>query len=211
MPLILRYMHPNDVPQVVFLDQVSFPDPWPYRSYMFEINESRISYMVVLEDMAVSVPVVAPRRSLIDWLLRRPLVVTPTHTGNIVSYGGLWNITEECHISTIASQPQVRGRGYGEVALAAMVMKALALNSEYIILEVRVSNRVAQLLYEKYGFVTVNTQRKYYQDGEDAFLMRLELGEQQTKDRLRLLYDQLKVRVPFEDRYSFEKHPRLQT
>jgi ribosomal-protein-alanine N-acetyltransferase len=208
MPLILRYMHPNDVPQVVLLDQVSFPDPWSYRSYMFEINESKVSHMIVLEEVGTLAPMVAPRRSFFDWLMRRHPQAPPAINGTIVSYGGLWNIEEEAHISTIASQPQLRGRGYGEIALVGMVMKALALRAEYIILEVRVSNRVAQSLYEKYGFTTVNTQRKYYQDGEDAFLMRLDLTES-AQAHVRTLYAHLQKRVPFEDRYSTVKHPRL--
>ena len=72
--------------------------------------------------------------------------------GGILGYGGIWNIADEAHISTIATHPTHRGNGYGEILLAGIVGKALQLGAGYIVLEVRVSNQVAQRLYEKYGF-----------------------------------------------------------
>ena len=49
-------------------------------------------------------------------------------------------------------------------------------------LEVRVSNTAAQALYAKWGFLTVGRRRGYYQDnGEDALLMTLFLGEPENE------------------------------
>jgi ribosomal-protein-alanine N-acetyltransferase len=43
-----------------------------------------------------------------------------------------------------------------------------------VTLEVRASNRAAQQLYAKLGFIEVGLRRAYYQDnGEDALLMTL--------------------------------------
>jgi ribosomal-protein-alanine N-acetyltransferase len=41
---------------------------------------------------------------------------------------------------------------------------------------VRVSNDRAIQVYEKNGFITVNKRKKYYEDGEDAYLMVKPLG-----------------------------------
>jgi ribosomal-protein-alanine N-acetyltransferase len=205
MTLTLRYMRPSDVPAVVEIDALSFPDPWPLRSYMFEVNESRISHMCALTlDEAPPSPT---EQSLIDRLLRRKPV--PARAETIAAYGGLWCIGEEAHISTIAAHPQLRGRGYGEIVLAGMLLRALALHAEYAVLEVRVSNRIAQNLYQKYGFVIVDVTRKYYRDGEDAFLMRLELTQPDAAETLQARYDQLQQRCPFNDEYSRISHPRL--
>lgn len=205
MTLTLRYMHPDDVTAVVEIDAQSFPDPWPLRSYMFEINESRISHMCSLILSDAEIP--APEPGLIDRLLRRQ--PTPTQGDMLAAYGGLWCIAEEAHISTIATHPRLRGRGYGEIALAGMLMRAVALHAEYVVLEVRVSNRIAQNLYQKYGFVMVDVTRKYYRDGEDAFLMRVELTHAPNVELIQTRYAQLQARVPFVDDYSHVSHPRL--
>jgi len=38
-------------------------------------------------------------------------------------------------------------------------------------LEVRVTNHPARLLYEQFGFKPIRLLLRYYQDGEDAYLM----------------------------------------
>ncbi len=205
MTLTLRYMRPSDVPAVVEIDAQSFPDPWSIRSYMFEINESRISHMCSLIVSEVEIPASEP--GLIDRLLRRKNPTT--RSDMIAAYGGLWCIAEEAHISTIATHPRLRGRGYGEITLVGMLLRAMALHAEYVVLEVRVSNRVAQNLYHKYGFVIVDVTRKYYRDGEDAFLMRVELTNPASVEVIQTLYAQLQARVPFIDDYSRVRHPRL--
>jgi ribosomal-protein-alanine N-acetyltransferase len=49
--------------------------------------------------------------------------------------------------------------------------------TDEIYLEVRVSNETAVRMYEKsLGFQIKSRLRAYYRDGEDAYLMALELG-----------------------------------
>lgn len=208
MSLLLRYMYPHDVTQVAEIDAQSFPEPWPVRSYMFEINESRISHMccLILNDPQLTNLVPVPTSWMDRLLRRRP---NAEHEEVVAAFGGLWCIAEEAHISTIASHPKLRGRGYGEIVLAGMLQRALELHAEYVVLEVRVSNRVAQNLYQKYGFVTIDVVRKYYRDGEDAFVMRLELTNPANVELVQVHYEQLQRRVPFSDNYSRVKHPRL--
>lgn len=206
MPLTLRYLHMDDVDQVVTLDEQSFPDPWTNRSYLFEINQSNISFMCVLVNSEAALP--PPSTSWWQRLLGRR---SPAYEAQVmvVAYGGLWCITEEAHVSTIASHPQFRGHGYGEIALVGMLLRALELDATYTVLEVRVSNLVGQALYHKYGFVTTDTNRKYYRDGEDAFAMRLDFTPDAIA-RVRALYEQLQERTPFDNQFSFILHPRLQ-
>lgn len=110
------------------------------------------------------------------WQRLRPLT-PPPQTHQLVSYGGLWRMLDEAHISTIASHPEYRGQGYGEIALVAMMRRSAQIGAGYIVLEVRVSNTVAQNLYRKHGFKLHATKTRYYRDNnEDAFDMRLELS-----------------------------------
>lgn len=50
--------------------------------------------------------------------------------------------------------------------------------AQYVSLHVRVSNQAAIHLYrDTLGFKTEKTEDKYYADGEDAYCMKLDLGE----------------------------------
>jgi ribosomal-protein-alanine N-acetyltransferase len=167
--LTLRYMTSRDIPDVVEIDRQSFDMPWSARSYTFEIGESTYSHMVVLETRTE-----ATRAGMARLWRRSPRDEAVLALG---AYGGLWFIAGEAHISTIASAPLQRGRGWGELVLAAMIRRSITLHATHVVLEVRVSNAVAQRLYVKYGFQTVGVKPHYYSNnGEDAYDMRLELA-----------------------------------
>ncbi|MDQ7033964.1 MAG: ribosomal protein S18-alanine N-acetyltransferase, partial [Anaerolineae bacterium] len=127
----------------------------------------------------------------------------------IVGYGGLWKIAEEAHISTIATHPDYRGRKLGEILLAGMIRRAIVLHARYVVLEVRVSNTVAQNLYHKYGFKMHGIKKNYYHhDHEDAYDMRLDLSGAAIAT-FKQQYRHLQQHNPFRDRYSRTPHPRL--
>jgi len=66
---------------------------------------------------------------------------------------------------------------------------AVAMNAEWLTLEVRASNLAAQKLYEKYGFRRAGVRRRYYSDNnEDALIMWTErLKDRIVRDRLAVL------------------------
>ncbi len=81
-------------------------------------------------------------------------------------------MVDEAHISTLASHPDWRGQGVGELLLLAMIDRAAEIGGEVVTLEVRVTNNVAQALYQKYGFQVAGRRKGYYSDnGEDALIM----------------------------------------
>lgn len=211
MSLTLRYMQFGDIRQVATIDVMCFDPPWSYESYAFEINESNVSHMVVLEKIAgAAQPEPARRQSFLERLRGkgRPSISTLDGTGAVLGYGGLWKIEGEAHVSTIAIDPSWRGNGYGEILLAGMFGKALQLNAEFIVLEVRVSNSVAQSLYSKYGFSRVRRRKNYYRgDNEDAWDMRVAL-DRDTRHRFERLYEKLRLQHGFLDSYSRKPHPR---
>ncbi len=202
MSLTLRYMRLGDIPEVAVIDQHSFDPAWTARSYQFEIGESTYSFMVVLEYEDAKI---APGwRRLVPGL-------NGSHTDDrrIVGYGGLWNIMDEAHVSTIATHPEYRGRGWGEIVLAGMIGRALQLQAEYMVLEVRVSNVVAQSLYLKYGFKTIGTKPKYYHNNnEDAFDMRLNLDHRYYRAHFEERYAKLIEQHGLIDQYSMVDPPR---
>lgn len=204
MTLNLRYMTMRDIGQVVEIDRAAFSTPWSARSYAYEVGESAHSHMVVLE-RSIEQPN-GGLRKLVQQMLGRANGSHPAQ--RIIAYGGLWRIMDEAHISTIASHPDVRGSGYGELMLASMIRRSIVLGAAYIVLEVRVSNTVAQNLYTKYGFRTVDTKRGYYHDNnEDAYDMRLNLTNYAMVERFEAQFRVLKQRMGFHDAYTETPRP----
>ena len=79
-------------------------------------------------------------------------------------YADVW------HLMNIAVDPAVRRQGVGTALLEQMVSRA-GEDASYT-LEVRPSNATAIALYERFGFRSAGTRRRYYHDtGEDAVIM----------------------------------------
>lgn len=203
--LTLRYMQVSDIPEVVVIDTASFNPPWPESSYRFELHESNITHMAIVEKQEIR-PVQGWRQFFSKLRGEKP---TLQAQGVVVAYGGLWQIADEAHISTIATHPDYRGRKYGEIVLAGLLGTALRLNAAYVVLEVRVSNQIAQGLYRKYGFEIHGVKREYYHhNNEDAYDMRVNL----TADYAVWFQKQLArlgQEIHFVDKYTTTPHPRL--
>lgn len=75
------------------------------------------------------------------------------------------------HITTIGVAPEHRRRGLAERLLthAEKALRQRRINT--VMLEVRVSNIAAQSLYRSFGYSVVQRIGKYYNNGEDCFLM----------------------------------------
>jgi ribosomal-protein-alanine N-acetyltransferase len=172
----------NDLLQVNEIDREAFPTQWPPPNYQHEL-QNRVAHYIVLCDDTRRAPVtpVAPAGGRLARLLRRlPWRRTDapsphTSTAYIVGFSGIWIMAGEAHITNIAVRREYQGRGLGELLLIATIDLSSSLNASFLTLEVRVSNRVARGLYEKYGFAETGQRRGYYLDNrEDAAIMSTE-------------------------------------
>jgi ribosomal-protein-alanine N-acetyltransferase len=194
---IIREMRLADVPQVVAIDRASFTLPWTAGHYEFEVSNRDSSHMVVLEaaNLAPSGP-----NGLRGFLSR---LLAPQSPATIVGYGGYWLIAGEVHISTIATHPDFRSRGLGELLLVGMLLRAIELGGAYSVLEVRESNLTAQRLYEKYEYKVVGRRNGYYRDNnEDALLMEVRPIDGGYITRLKQRLEALRERVTFVDQFT---------
>ena len=92
--------------------------------------------------------------------------------GQLIGYCGCWQILEEAHITNIAVSPDYRRKHIGEALLTTIIDECYRNMAKYITLEVRVGNKPAIALYEKYGFKSLGVRKGYYQDNnEDALIM----------------------------------------
>jgi [ribosomal protein S18]-alanine N-acetyltransferase len=198
-------MEIGDLPQVNEIDREAFPTQWPAPNYHHEL-QNRVAYYIVLCDDTRQAPTAEtpPRPGKFARLLKRlfsgdgaPSAETSTPQ-YIVGFSGIWMMAGEAHITNIAVRPEYQGRGLGEMLFIATIDLALHLNAAFLTLEVRVSNLVAQRLYEKYGFTRTGLRRSYYLDNhEDAVIMSTEvIASPAFQERFKKLRDDLARKLP---------------
>lgn len=172
-------MEQTDVPEVSRVERRCFENPWPASAYRRELRNPRQNYYVVLRaGGGAGGPLAVPARHGEGFLSRLPLLhlqrkSAPVPEGpHIAGFAGMWSVYDEAHITTIGVDPAYRGRGFGELLLLAMFDEAVRRAATWLTLEVRVSNDVAQRLYDKYGMSIQGIRKRYYSDnGEDAYVM----------------------------------------
>jgi len=86
---------------------------------------------------------------------------------------GVKTSSESVRILMIAVSEKQRRLNIGSALLNNFLRKILIQNINHVELEVKKSNNGAIEFYQKNKFVIVDTIPKFYQNGEDAFTMRL--------------------------------------
>ncbi len=169
--LRLRRATPDDLPEVVRIENASFSSPWTEQSLREELSGRIGSHFFVAE------------------LDDRP-----------VGYVGAWMFAGETHICTIAVEPACRRCGLAELMMLTMMREAREYANPYMILEYRVTNTGAAALYDKLGFAYVHRRRGYYQDtNEDAIVAAIENLEAPAQvERLQRLHEQWLERYDYE-------------
>ena len=94
----------------------------------------------------------------------------------IVGFAGIIPVLDEADISNIVVNKKYRNQKIGSLILEALLNMAVSLNIKNINLEVRQSNIPAIKLYEKFGFEVCGIRKNYYNNTEDAILMRKSLS-----------------------------------
>ena len=135
-------MSQNDLDAVNAIEMQAFQDPWSKQDFINELESNPYSCIYVKEI-----------------------------NGEVVAYVDLWIAYENAEIANIAVKKEFLHQGIASELMQYCLQKILQSKCENFTLEVRVSNINAIKLYEKFGFQTVSKRKKYYADGEDAYLM----------------------------------------
>ncbi|MDR1922394.1 MAG: ribosomal protein S18-alanine N-acetyltransferase [Candidatus Adiutrix sp.] len=86
-----------------------------------------------------------------------------------------WLIASEAHLLNLTVALPFRRMGLARRLIAAMASLGRNARAEKIFLEVRPSNVAAVSLYKSAGFTAEGLRPGYYEDGEDALLMTLDI------------------------------------
>jgi [ribosomal protein S18]-alanine N-acetyltransferase len=97
-------------------------------------------------------------------------MVTPA--GEMVGFAFVMvNENNAAHLTTVGVAPEHRRRGIAARLLEHIEDSLRERDIGTLMLEVRVGNTAAQELYRRIGFTTVQRIGRYYNNGEDCFLM----------------------------------------
>ncbi len=145
--ITIRDMTLDDVPAVGVLEHKLFPiDAWPVQMFLDELSQPETRHYLVAEG-----------------------------SDGIVGYAGLMCIEPIADVQTIAVVPDYEGRGIGSTLLTHLIDEARQRGAADVLLEVRADNPRAQQLYVRFGFEQIHIRPRYYRDGVDALIMRLQL------------------------------------
>lgn len=86
-----------------------------------------------------------------------------------------WLVADEFEVHFVATQPEWQRRGLAALLLDHLLAEVRGEGAMAALLEVRRGNEPAQALYRSRGFEVVAERRGYYDDGEDALVMRCAL------------------------------------
>ena len=136
----IRPMTRDDLAAVVPMEVEIYPQPWSEQVFRDELARNDRRYVVAEAGR------------------------------EIVGYAGLMLVDEDAHVTTIAVRPEARSRGLGTRLMLEIVDAALAADARHLTLEVRLSNRPARELYQRFGLAPVGVRKNYYRD-EDALIM----------------------------------------
>lgn len=154
--ITLRTIDKSLLPQVLELDRICFDGLWTEEGYQREIDSPNSELIAITID------------------------------NHLIGYGCFWAIVDEAHITIIGIHPDYQRQGLGKLILLALLDRACQREMKHATLEVRISNRSAISLYEKFQFKVAGQRKKYYADtGEDALI--LWRGGLQTADSQNML------------------------
>lgn len=94
--------------------------------------------------------------------------------GRVIGYVAAVSRKGEGLILSLAVDPERRRRGLGQ-SLMETTLRYLSSTARRVYLQTSVNNAAAIALYEALSFVTVKRLRRYYPNGDDAYLMTLDL------------------------------------
>jgi ribosomal-protein-alanine N-acetyltransferase len=139
----------GDLDQIVAIERASFPNPWSAEMFDEELD-NRLCHIFVAREQ------------------------TPAGV-RVIGYVCFWLFLAEMHLLNIAVDPAARRQGMGAALLSHALDFAAAKGAKMVFLEVRRGNDAAQAMYRRYGFRSMGVRPRYYEDGEDALVMLLEV------------------------------------
>lgn len=154
LQFVIRQANVADLEHIISINKQTLPENYPSYFFLEHLRDFGKAFFVAEVEGEV-VGYIMPR---IEW--------------GMSNLKQLPSFLKKGHVVSIAVKSPFRGKGVGGSLLDNSMQRMREdYGAEEVYLEVRVSNSPAIHLYEKKGFKKVKVLRRYYMDGEDAYLM----------------------------------------
>jgi len=154
---VIRRCEEQDLPMVIDINMAALPEH--YSDYFFES---------ILRELPEAFIVAENDSKIVGYIMCK----IEFGFSNFRKLG----FVKKGHVVSVAVLEDHRNKGLGKALMLEGINGSMHKKSDEIYLEVRVSNTGAVKMYERLGFETKSRLRSYYRDGEDAYLMALELN-----------------------------------
>ena len=154
---IIRRCERNDLPAVIDINMAALPEH--YSDYFFES---------ILRELPEGFIIAELNGKIAGYIMCK----IEFGFSNFRKLG----FVKKGHVVSVAVLEEHRGKGLGKALMLEGINGVMEKKADEIYLEVRISNISAIKMYQKLGFDTKSRLRSYYRDGEDAYLMALELS-----------------------------------
>ena len=134
----------EDIDAILPLENELYHKPWLKKDYEYELKDNPFAIYLKMIDK---------------------------DSNEIMGYIGFWVKFEQAEITKVSIAKKYQGYKLSKLLMADAERRIKLAECENITLEVRVSNKVAINLYKSCGFNVVATRKRYYENGEDAYLM----------------------------------------
>ncbi len=152
----LRQFKLADLDQVMYVNKICLPEN--YTRYFFIDLYRRFSEVFIVAEEA---------EDIVGYIMCRIEAGPPDW--------GLFGISKKGHVISVAVLPEHQRQGIGQALVHKALLGMETYRAKECYLEVRASNTPAVNLYKKLGFRILRTSRRYYADGEDAYVMNKKL------------------------------------
>jgi len=145
--MMIRQIRADDISQIITIEHESFHNPYPEDIITFLYERYRTTFLVAEQG------------------------------GTVLGYIAGITSWREGHIVSLAVLPAWRRKGIASQLVEELYRIFRKYGKKRVKLEVRLSNKAAIALYENLGFERRKIVKKYYEDGEDAVMMKKRLEE----------------------------------
>ncbi|NHI90154.1 MAG: ribosomal-protein-alanine N-acetyltransferase [Candidatus Thorarchaeota archaeon] len=150
-PFTLRKFEPDDLKQVVSINERCLPENYPDQFFMGLHYHAPDAFYVAQNDGEIIGYIMCRVERGISGFGRMPV--------------------KKGHIVSVAVLGTMRNKGVGTALVNAGMEGMMGYGASEFFLEVRKTNEEAIAVYEKLGYTVRRVLRGYYRDGEDAYLM----------------------------------------
>ena len=143
--LELHVMTISDLDSIADLLESKFDDFWNYNILKEELQADNSKYIVAKNSI----------------------------TDKILVFAGIKIILDDAEIMNIVTRKDFRNLGIGSKLLSYLIDICTSLNLNSIFLEVHENNKIAQNLYNKYGFKNIYVRKNYYNNNAGIIMKKV--------------------------------------